>query len=115
MKIYEEAKCLKAILHEFETSRDLSDALIEICIRCSEKRIYKKVGGRIDNAKQLRSHLRDTLQPFGRTGKLFEQTYGRYKPRFAWRRQDNRTEEEMMRDARKDFRRMNEEGKIRYF
>lgn len=75
-RIDEAAKCRKNFLCNFEKSRDLPDALVEICINCGKKVIYKKVGGRIDNRRHLREHIRDTVQPWGKTKKLFLQIYG---------------------------------------
>ena len=73
----DDSKCRKNILCDFEVSRDLPDAQVEICIRCNKKVIYKKdKRGRIDNKKYLRDHIRHTIQPWGKTRKLFLQIYG---------------------------------------
>jgi len=72
-----EARCRKSILCEFEENRNLPDAIIEVCIHCGRKVIYHKIEGRIDDARYLRMHIRDTLQPYGRTGKLFDQVWGK--------------------------------------
>ena len=73
----DDGRCPKDILCEFERSRDLSDALIEVCVRCGKKVVYNKgPKGRINNSKYLRDHLRSTVQPFGRTRELFEKIYG---------------------------------------
>ena len=74
--VYDESKCRKNFLCDFQLSRDTPDALIEICRFCSKKVIYGKVGGKIDNKKFLRDHIRATVQPFGKTHKLFEKIYG---------------------------------------
>lgn len=75
MKVDDRAKCRKGTLHDFEVSRNLKDATIEVCRFCSEKRIYNKVGGRINNAQYARDHIRDLVQPFGKTKELFEKLY----------------------------------------
>ena len=71
-----EARCEKGTLHDYQISRDLPNVLIEVCSKCSKKEIYYKYGGRFDTKKHLRAHLRDTLQPYGRTRDLYLQTYG---------------------------------------
>lgn len=76
MKIPEEAQCRKEQLHDFIVSKDLPDALIEVCRFCGERAVYYKREGRYDAQKHLRAHLRDTLQPYGQTRKLFQQVYG---------------------------------------
>ena len=76
MIIPDEAKCRKDILHNFEISRDLPDALIEVCIACGEKNVYYKKNGELDERKYNNAHFRDLLQPYGRTGELFYQIYG---------------------------------------
>ena len=72
----DDSQCRKNFLCEFEISQDLYDALIEICKNCGKKVVYNKVDGRVDSDKYLRDHLRDTVQPRGRTGKLFLEIYG---------------------------------------
>lgn len=77
MIIGDEVKCRKGVYHDYVLSRDLADALIEICRLCGKKTIYNKgPKGRIDNARYLKEHLRDTVQPWGKTKKLFFQIYG---------------------------------------
>ena len=72
----DDSKCTKSILCGFEISRDLPDALVEICKFCGKKVVYNRKNGKIDDKKYLRDHLRDTVQPYGRTHKLFIQIYG---------------------------------------
>jgi hypothetical protein len=43
------------------------------------KRYNKDNAGRIDNKQYLADHQRDFAQPHGRTGKLYEQLYGKPK------------------------------------
>lgn len=69
---FDESKCEKGILCDFEKSRDLHDALIEICKLCGKKVVYYKRDGRINEAKYLRDHRRDVLQP---TDRLFWKIY----------------------------------------
>lgn len=77
MNIDEGAKCRKGVLHKLEGSTNMPDAIVEVCVLCSEKKIYNKgKDGRIDNAKYLREHVASFVQPGGITGKLFEKLYG---------------------------------------
>lgn len=91
LAISETAKCRKATLCELRTVSDNYDALVEMCQRCSKKVVYgkyftiawsedgsweKRYEDRVDEPKYVRDHLRDTLQPYGPTGKLYEQIYG---------------------------------------
>src|SRR3990167_9309752 len=77
MIISETSKCRKNFLCDYELSRDLPDALIEICVNCGKKVIYNKgKDSRIDNVKYLRDHIRQTVQPFGKTRELFMKIYG---------------------------------------
>lgn len=85
------AKCKRAILCELRTVLDNYDALVEVCHQCNKKVIYgkyfdikwkedgswyKRYQDRVDEPKYVQDHLRDTLQPYGRTGKLYRQIYG---------------------------------------
>lgn len=73
----DESKCSKDLLCKFKVIRDLPDALIEVCVSCGKKVCYNKAkDGTVDNSKYLRDHLRDTLQPYGRTKELFYKIYG---------------------------------------
>ena len=75
----DESACRKKskILCLFEIERNLPDALVVVCHNCGKKVIYSKdKKGDLDNTKYRRDHLRDILQPFGRTEKLFLQIYG---------------------------------------
>lgn len=76
MKIFDEAFCRKDKLHNFLMIIDTSEVIIERCENCGKKTRYNKNGGKYDKNKYLRAHLRDTLQPYGRTGKLFREIYG---------------------------------------
>ena len=73
----DDSTCRKNILCQFEVSCDLKAALIEICVNCGKKVIYyKDQDGNLDDQKYFRDHLRYTIQPGGRTDKLFKQIYG---------------------------------------
>ena len=72
------SKCSKNFLCDFKSIGEHPDAYVEICTNCAKKVIYNKdENGRIDNAQYARDHIRDILQPFGSTAKLFEKIYGR--------------------------------------
>ena len=110
MNIDEGAKCRKGTLHKFEESRNLNDAIVEVCTICSQKRIYHKgKDGRIDNARYLKDHLRSSIQPFGRTHKLFEKVYGIDKARKEYEFHRNKKSKEKDREGweetRKDIQR----------
>jgi hypothetical protein len=64
--------------HNYYTIKDLPDGKLEICIECKKRLTTKKdpKTGRIDNKKYLKEHIRDTAQPFGKTGKIFAKNYG---------------------------------------
>lgn len=71
--------CPKEKLHRFRVLKDAKDAQVEECEACGEKKIYRKdpKTGRIDNRAYVKDHLRDLAQPFGKTGKVFEELYGK--------------------------------------
>jgi len=63
--------------HDYITLRESAEAKVEICRECKKQLITKKDRlGRIDNDLYLKEHVRDTAQPGGRTGKIFERFYG---------------------------------------
>lgn len=88
----DDSACRIAILCSFKVTGDHPDAQVEICTYCGKKVIYQKEitkfeqdengrtiierGSRVDNAKYLRDHKRDFVQPHGRTRKLFLKLYG---------------------------------------
>ena len=92
----DDSKCRKNIYCDFEVSRDLPDAQIEICINCGKKVIYNKRDNRVDNKKYLRDHIRHFVQPFGKTKRLFYRLYGS-KPMEKFREglKGKKTKEEM--------------------
>ena len=72
-----DSKCPKNFFCDFRTSRDLPDAVVRVCVACGKKVIYRKdAHGRIDNKKFLKDNVRETVQPWGKTRKLFLQIYG---------------------------------------
>lgn len=71
-----ENKCREKGLCRFESIRDYPDAVVETCVECGKRLIYNKVGGTIDQQRNRRNHIRDTVQPFGMTGRLFRELYG---------------------------------------
>jgi hypothetical protein len=107
-----DSACRKSVLCRFEKSRDLPDALIEVCVNCGKKVIYNKRDGNVDDAKYLRDHLRDFAQPFGRTAKIFERIYGkaavarmRSLPRRKSKDQLREEFQEVTREAKRAIRR----------
>lgn len=62
--------------HDYKTIQTTSDGILEICNECKHRlttRLDSK--GRPDNRKYLLDHVRDTCQPRGRTGKVFDKYY----------------------------------------
>lgn len=74
----DDSHCKKRVLCGFEVILSNAEAQVEVCQFCGKKVVYHKEPGtgRIDNAKYLRDHIRDTVQPFGRTRRLFLEIYG---------------------------------------
>lgn len=70
-----ENRCHKMALCGFEPVI-YTDAIVESCRFCGKRLIYNVVDGTIDQARSLRNHIRDTVQPFGATQNLFVQLYG---------------------------------------
>jgi hypothetical protein len=71
-----ENRCRGASLCSFENLAVHEDAIVENCIRCGKRLIYNIVDGKIDQRRQTRNHIRDTVQPFGATHELFLEIYG---------------------------------------
>src|SRR3990167_7744455 len=77
LKIYEEAKCNRGIVHDFKSLKNTPVVVVEVCVLCSKKEIYNKdKDGRIHKARYARTHQRDTAQPFNKNAQLFEKLYG---------------------------------------
>lgn len=71
-------RCKKGKLCDFRPILVTRTIQVERCVNCGRKvRYVVDSRGRINNARYLRDHRRDTLQPGGRTGKEFEEVYGR--------------------------------------
>ena len=72
-----DSQCRKNIYCQFEVVLSNKEVQVERCVNCGKKVIYNKgKNGRVDNAKYLQDHIRDTVQPYGKTAKLFRQFYG---------------------------------------
>jgi len=65
-------------LHNCKTLLDTSEIVIDYCIECKKRLIYRKCRrtGRIDNQKYKRDHKRDLLQWYD---KEYERYYGNSK------------------------------------
>ena len=64
--------------HNYKIINDNNDGRLEICVECKKRLITKKgKGGRVDNRKYLKEHLRETAQPTGKTSKVFNKYYGK--------------------------------------
>lgn len=73
----DDSKCPKKTYCQFEVSRSLPRVQIEVCVNCGKKVVYNKdPRGRVDKSKYLRDHIRDTVQPYGKTERLFFEIYG---------------------------------------
>lgn len=73
-----DAHCRKDKYCDFKVELENPKVQVEVCIRCGKRVIYHKgKGGRIDNAKYLRDHVRHFAQPTGKTRRVFEEVYGR--------------------------------------
>lgn len=70
--------CKGNLPHKYETVAEDKTIICEVCILCNNKKVYNKVElGRIDSKEYMKEHARDFVQPNGKTGKLFEQLYGK--------------------------------------
>ena len=73
----DDSRCPKNIYCDFERTISNTEVQVEVCKNCGKKVAYPKDSkGRVEKAKYLRDHVRDTVQPFGRTRKLFLKIYG---------------------------------------
>ena len=73
----DDSHCKKQTYCDFEISRNLPDAQIEVCSFCGKKVVYyKDQQGNMDDAKYMRDHIRHTVQPYGRTARMFREIYG---------------------------------------
>lgn len=64
-------------IHDLEMIRETSNGILEVCKSC-KKRIKTRKGfsDKINNKEYLKTHVADTAQPYGRTGKVFKKLYG---------------------------------------
>lgn len=121
------SRCLKDKdgFHDPIRFREETDAVIEGCKLCNKKLIYYKRDGKINEAEYYYDHIRDFAQPYGSTAKIFDRIYGKRgamavrKTRKLYAGIKNKDQiqtewEETFKDAKKDMRRMNEDGKIIY-
>lgn len=76
---WEIARCKKNKYCDFTCIIEDARAKVEVCIYCGRKEIYRKVGGRTDNVRYLKMHVRNFAQPIGATRKVFEEIYGKAK------------------------------------
>lgn len=63
-------------LCKFEITYDDGTTIGECCDFCGKRIHYNIVDGRIDNVRYLADHIRNFLQPTGRTRNLFYEIYG---------------------------------------
>jgi len=73
---WQESKCPVNKYCDFEVIGDHPDAAVERCRYCHRKVIFNVVGGRVDNQKYLRHHVRDFCQPYGVTDSVYREIYG---------------------------------------
>jgi hypothetical protein len=72
--------CKGDMPHKFEVYAEDERVIAEQCNRCGMKKTYNKAEkGRVETKEYVKDHIRDFAQPNGRTGKLFEQLYGKPK------------------------------------
>lgn len=118
-----ESTCKKRTYCSFKPILLAPDAQVEVCVFCGKKVIYNIRGGRIDNAKYARDHIRDFAQPFGRTAKIFREIYGKQgligARKHATELKARKTKDQIQEDwertseeAKKDMRRMDDYGKF---
>lgn len=70
----------KCEFHNFTTIGEDSNSASQVCKKCGEKKVYKKINGQINNAQYLKDHAKDFAQPTGATAKVFKRFYGeKYK------------------------------------
>ncbi len=65
--------------HDYVEIGSNPDVQIEVCKECKKKLVTKRNGGKAENLKYLKEHIRDTAQPHGATGKIFSKYYGKPK------------------------------------
>lgn len=76
-KLYEKSICPRHIFCDFERITESDAGMLERCGSCGRREFYPKDNrGEVDQRRYAGDHLRDTLQPFGRTRKFFYMLYG---------------------------------------
>lgn len=64
-------------IHDLRIIKEDHRGILEVCRECKKKVKTKKGSdSRINNKQYLKTHIRDTAQPHGRTGKVFKKLYG---------------------------------------
>jgi len=64
-------------LHNYEKISETNDGIRERCTFCRKKIVVKRgIDGSINTRFYRKEHLRDLLQPHGRTAGQFEKVYG---------------------------------------
>lgn len=73
-------KCLNNE-HQYDLIHDSVEAVVEVCNKCKKKLVSRKdkKTERIDNKRYLKEHVVDFAQPNGRTRKIYEKHYGKYR------------------------------------
>lgn len=66
-----------ALYCDFAVNLDSETVQIETCKFCHRSVRYNKKGGKVDNARYLRDHVRDFCQRTGPTALVYEEIYGR--------------------------------------
>jgi hypothetical protein len=67
--------------HDYVIISETDNAIVEVGKECKKRLVTRKgEKGSIDNKRWLREHVRDTAQPSGITGKIFERYYGYSAP-----------------------------------
>jgi hypothetical protein len=76
----------------FTQVRKTEDALVEDCLFCHRREVYKlkENGQAVRNEKYMLDHIRDFCQPFGITSEVFVEVYGRAKQREFEKRADEK-------------------------
>lgn len=62
-------------IHNFLIVGENPEAIVEVCIECKLRKVYRKDNkGRVGK-DYLPDHIKDTAQPTGRTKKIFNRFY----------------------------------------
>jgi hypothetical protein len=64
MTIPELSKCRNNNgLHAYKTITDNADVLVEVCVKCGDKKVYNRVNGKVDEKRYRECNARLILQP----------------------------------------------------